>query len=81
MLRVLRIIQTTVKFVPAPRFAIMQSTTESVVRPPSARPASSSTKSYAPKDLPVYDYDLVVVGGGSGGKTKNKRIIVIFINF
>jgi hypothetical protein len=42
----------------------MSSTTETF-----KRSASSSTnpKTYNPKDLPVYDYDLVVVGGGSGG--------------
>lgn len=77
MLRVLRIIQTNVKFVPAPRFSIMQ-TTETITKPPSprptsARPASSTAKTYAPQDLPAYDYDLVVLGGGSGGK-KNEKI-------
>ena len=71
MLRVLRVIQTKVRFVPAPIFSIMQSKLESIKSPTSSRPASSTAKSYDPKDLPVYDYDLVVLGGGSGGK-KNK---------
>jgi hypothetical protein len=68
MLRVLRVIQTQVRFVPAPYFSTMQSTTENIKRSSSARSTSSTTRSYAPQHLPVYDYDLVVVGGGSGGK-------------
>ena len=51
----------------------MTSTVENGKRPPSAaaaatRPASSTNRSYAPQNLPTYDYDLVVLGGGSGGK-------------
>jgi len=45
----------------------MQSKSENTIRP-----ASSTTKSYAPQNLPIYDYDLVVLGGGSGGKRKKK---------
>lgn len=73
MLRILRVIHSQVKFVPAPRLSIMQSPTQSGSRPPSARPSSSSTKTYAPQDLPAYDYDLVVIGGGSGGKEKKNK--------
>ncbi len=72
MLRVLRIIQIKIRFVSAPSFSIMQSTSENIKRPSSARPTSSTMKTYAPQDLPVYDYDLVVVGGGSGGKRKKQ---------
>lgn len=71
MLRVLRVIQIRVRFVPAPVFSTMQSKSESIQNPTSSRPASSTTKSYAPKDLPSYDYDLVVLGGGSGGEKLN----------
>ncbi len=67
MLRTLRIIQINVRFVPVPRFFTMQSKSENTIRP-----ASSTTKSYAPQNLPIYDYDLVVLGGGSGGKRKKK---------
>jgi hypothetical protein len=67
MLRTLRVIQTKVRFIPAPCFFTMQSTSETIVRP-----ASSTKRSYAPQNLPVYDYDLVVVGGGSGGKKKKQ---------
>ncbi len=72
MLRVLRVIQIKVRFVPAPNFSTIMSTAESITRP-----ASSSSKTYAPKDLPVYDYDLVVIGGGSGGKKKKRRRLLI----
>jgi ribulose 1,5-bisphosphate synthetase/thiazole synthase len=68
MLRVLRVIQIKVRFVPAPNFSTIMSTAESITRP-----ASSSSKTYAPKDLPVYDYDLVVIGGGSGGLAAAKE--------
>jgi hypothetical protein len=54
----------------------MQSTSENI-----PRQSSSTPRSYAPQDLPVYDYDLVVVGGGSGGKKKKKRIFIILVNF
>ena len=74
MLRALRVIKTKVRFVPVPCFSKMQSTSENIKTPSSSRPASSTTKNYAPKNLPIYDYDLVVLGGGSGGKTK-KRIL------
>ncbi len=76
MLRIFRVIQTKVKFLPAPRFFTMQSTSENI-----PRQSSSTPRSYAPQDLPVYDYDLVVVGGGSGGKKKKKRIFIILVNF
>jgi len=72
MLRVLRIIQTNVKFVPAPRFSSIMQTTETTIKSSSSRPASSTAKTYAPQDLPIYDYDLVVVGGGSGGKQSER---------
>ena len=68
MLRVLRVIQINVRFVPAPILSKMTSTTEAIKRPSSS---STSPKTYAPKDLPVYDYDLVVVGGGSGGNEED----------
>lgn len=72
MLRALRIIKLKVNFVPAPCYTRMQSTQDnnrrpSSGRPASARPGSSTTKNYAPQNLPVYDYDLLVLGGGSGG--------------
>jgi hypothetical protein len=67
MLRALRIIQPQVRFVPVPCFTSMTSTTENRNRPSSSRTIGNAAYSYAPKDLPVYDYDLVVVGGGSGG--------------
>ncbi|CAF4922791.1 unnamed protein product, partial [Rotaria magnacalcarata] len=66
MLRALRVIKTKVRFVPAPCFSRMQSTSENNQQSSSTRPTSSKTKSYAPQNLPIYDYDLVVVGGGSG---------------
>jgi len=75
MLRTLRVIQINVRFIPVPRFFTMQSTSESIIRPASS---SSRTKSYAPQDLPVYDYDLVVLGGGSGGKRK-KRLLIEYL--
>jgi hypothetical protein len=74
MLRALRVIQTNVRFVPAPCFSIMQSTSENNKNPSPTKPASGITKTYAPQDLPVYDYDLVVLGGGSGGK-KRERVL------
>lgn len=75
MLRALRVIQTKVRFIPAPCFSTIASTMENGTRPSSARPASarpmsSQSRNYAPQNLPVYDYDLVVVGGGSGGNLK-----------
>lgn len=69
MLRALRVIQTKVRFVPAPFFSTMTTNMENGKRPASSRSTASTTRSYAPKDLPVYDYDLVVVGGGSGGES------------
>ena len=62
MLRALRVIHTKVIFVPAPRFSILQRKSESM-----SRPTSSNRRSYSAQHLPHYDYDLVVVGGGSGG--------------
>ena len=70
MLRALRVTTVKVKFLPAPILSIMQSTAENIKRSSSSIPTSATTtKSYAPQNLPVYDYDLVVIGGGSGGKT------------
>ncbi|CAF1193974.1 unnamed protein product [Rotaria magnacalcarata] len=73
MLRALRVIKTKVRFVPAPCFSRMQSTSENNQQSSSTRPTSSKTKSYAPQNLPIYDYDLVVVGGGSGGLAAAKE--------
>lgn len=77
MLRVLRVIQTKVRFVPAPIFSIMESKSERIKSSTPSRPASSTTKTYSPKDLPVYDYDLVVLGGGSGGKNNDDSVSII----
>lgn len=81
MLRALRVIQIRVRFVPAPVFSsTMQSNSESMKNPNWSRTASSTAKSYAPKDLPAYDYDLVVLGGGSGG-TENQQNLSLYIRF
>jgi hypothetical protein len=75
MIRTLRIIRTKVSFIPAPCFSIMQTSSESNKRPSSTTTravSSTTTKTYSPNDLPVYDYDLVVVGGGSGGKKREQ---------
>jgi hypothetical protein len=68
MLRALRVIYTKVRFVPAPFFTTTTANMENGKRPASSRSTATATRSYAPQDLPVYDYDLVVVGGGSGGE-------------
>ncbi len=84
MLRTLRIIRTNIRFVPAPCYSIMQTAAENSKRPPSvnaspSRTGSGTTRSYAPQNLPIYDYDLVVVGGGSGGNNPKITFTMLII--
>ena len=74
MLRALRFIQTKVRFVPAPCFVQMTTNLPNGSRPSSSRSASGAARTYAPQDLPIYDYDLIVIGGGSGGSLTTTNI-------
>ena len=68
MLRIFRVIEIKVHFVPPLCLSVVQTKNfDNMKKSSLERPTSRTLKTYAPKDLPEYDYDLVVVGGGSGG--------------